>query len=236
MTAAVCRGSAGPIVRTFDAPEALNTRFHEVYAQVGDQPRAGRVADAVPLDDQPVPRLHATRCTYCFARPTHEYLDFNAGRDFEREIVVKVNLPEVLRAELAQAVVDGRARRAWDEHGPVPVGRAALRAHARDLGGDARLSQPLQRADQVAAAAARCGPASASSSRWPTFSACLSIPTLDEKAWRATEPHTPHPRKRIEAVAELDTAGHPCERSDRAADAGDQRLRRAGAAARRGLP
>jgi DNA repair photolyase len=39
------------------------------------------------------------------------------------------------------------------------------------------------------------------------FSANLSIPTLEEKAWRATEPHTPHPRKRIEAVAELKRAG-----------------------------
>ena len=38
----------------------------------------------------------------CFARPTHKYLDFNAGRDFEREIVVKVNAPEVLRVELAR--------------------------------------------------------------------------------------------------------------------------------------
>ena len=41
------------------------------------------------------------------------------------------------------------------------------------------------------------------------FSACLSVPTLDEKAWRATEPHTPHPRARLEAVAELNRAGHP---------------------------
>jgi DNA repair photolyase len=38
----------------------------------------------------------------------------------------------------------------------------------------------------------------------------LSVPTLDEKAWRATEPHTPHPRKRLEAVAELNAAGIPC--------------------------
>ena len=38
----------------------------------------------------------------CFARPTHKYLDFNAGRDFEREIVVKVNAPELLRNELAR--------------------------------------------------------------------------------------------------------------------------------------
>ena len=39
------------------------------------------------------------------------------------------------------------------------------------------------------------------------FVANLSIPTLDEKAWRATEPRTPHPRKRIEALAELGRAG-----------------------------
>jgi DNA repair photolyase len=40
-------------------------------------------------------------------------------------------------------------------------------------------------------------------------SACLSVPTLDEKAWRATEPHTPHPRARLEAVAELNRQGIP---------------------------
>jgi DNA repair photolyase len=40
-------------------------------------------------------------------------------------------------------------------------------------------------------------------------SACLSVPTLDEKAWRATEPHTPHPRARLEAVAELNRNGIP---------------------------
>ncbi len=40
-----------------------------------------------------------------------------------------------------------------------------------------------------------------------TFGATLSIPTLDERAWRATEPHTPNPRARLEAVAELNRAG-----------------------------
>ena len=38
----------------------------------------------------------------CFARQSHTYLDLNAGRDFEREIVVKVNVPELLRAELSK--------------------------------------------------------------------------------------------------------------------------------------
>ncbi len=37
-------------------------------------------------------------CAYCYARPTHGYLDFGAGTDFERKIVVKVNAPERLRA------------------------------------------------------------------------------------------------------------------------------------------
>ena len=41
------------------------------------------------------------------------------------------------------------------------------------------------------------------------FTANLSVPTLDEEAWRASEPHTPHPRKRLEAIAELNRAGIP---------------------------
>jgi DNA repair photolyase len=44
----------------------------------------------------------------------------------------------------------------------------------------------------------------------PGIAANLSIPTIDERAWRATEPHTPNPRARMEAVAELNRAGIPC--------------------------
>src|SRR3954451_6165999 len=40
-------------------------------------------------------------CVYCFARPTHRYLDLGTGEDFERKIVVKVNAVERLRAELS---------------------------------------------------------------------------------------------------------------------------------------
>ena len=89
----------------------------------------------------------------CFARPTHKYLDMGAGRDFEKEIVVKVNAPEVLRAQLAQAVLGARAHRDGHEHRPVPVGRGPLQADARDLGGDARRRQPVLRPHEVAAAA-----------------------------------------------------------------------------------
>jgi DNA repair photolyase len=144
----------------------------------------------------------------CFARPTHKYLDFDAGRDFEREIVVKVNAPEVLRAELA--------RPAW-KHEHVALGTntdpyqwvegryrlmegiwEALRDAANPcsvLTKSPLLLRDLGLMQQIAQRA--------------SFSACLSIPTLDEKAWRATEPHTPSPRARLEAVAELNRAGIP---------------------------
>ena len=162
----------------------------------------------------------------CFARPTHEYLDINAGRDFEREIVVKVNVPEVLRAELARPSWKRRARRAGHEHRPVPVGRGPLQADARDLGGDARLREPVLDPDQVAAACCATWTCCRRSPSGREVSACLSVPTLDEKAWRATEPHTPNPRARLEAVAELNRRGHPDRDPDRAADARASTTRR----------
>src|SRR5262249_5992207 len=84
-------------VRTFDAPEALGISFHEV--------RAKSALNRVPGDYLPFDwTVNAFRgcthaCTYCFARNTHTYLDLNAGRDFEREIVVKVTVPELLRPD-----------------------------------------------------------------------------------------------------------------------------------------
>ena len=88
-------------VRRFEAPEALDVRFYEVHAKsaLNRVPEQSRM----PFRWTVNPYRGCTHaCVYCFARPTHKYLDFNAGRDFEREIVVKVNAPEVLRGELAR--------------------------------------------------------------------------------------------------------------------------------------
>ena len=88
-------------MRHFEAPDSVPTRFYEV--------RAKSILNRVPEASQMPFRwtinpyrgcTHA--CAYCFARPTHTYLDLDAGRDFEREIVVKVNAPERLRVELAR--------------------------------------------------------------------------------------------------------------------------------------
>ncbi len=144
----------------------------------------------------------------CFARPTHKYLDFDAGRDFEREIVVKVNAPEALRAELARPSWKGEHVALGTNTDPYQwvEGRYRLMVGIweamRDFANPCSVltKSPLLLRDlplmlQIAARA--------------DFSACLSIPTLDEKAWRATEPHTPNPRARLEAVAELNRVGIP---------------------------
>ncbi len=144
----------------------------------------------------------------CFARPTHEYLDLDAGRDFEKEIVVKVNVPEVLRAELA--------RPSWGKHhiamgtntdpyqwveGRYKLMRGiweAMRDFANPCSILTKSPLLLRDTDLLLQIAERT-----------QVSACLSVPTLEEKAWRSTEPHTPHPRARLEAVAELNRIGIP---------------------------
>jgi DNA repair photolyase len=144
----------------------------------------------------------------CFARPTHKYLDFDAGRDFEREIVVKVNVPEVLRAELRRPSWKGEHIAMGTNTDPYQwvEGRYRLMQGIWEALRDFRnpcsvlTKSPLVLRDlpllkEIAAVT--------------EVSANLSIPTIDEKAWRATEPHTPNPRARLEAVAELNRAGIP---------------------------
>jgi DNA repair photolyase len=145
----------------------------------------------------------------CFARPTHTYLDFNAGRDFEREIVVKVNVPEVARTELMRpswkrehvALGTNTDPYQWVEsrYKLMPGIWEAMRDSGTPCSVLTKSPLLLRDLHLMKEIHERVG-----------FAANLSIPTLDEKAWRATEPHTPHPRKRIEAVAEINRAGVPC--------------------------
>jgi DNA repair photolyase len=194
-------------VRRFQAPEALDMRFYEVHAKsvLNRVPAQSRMPFRWTINPY---RGCSHACIYCFARPTHRYLDFDAGRDFEREIVVKVNAPEVLRVELA--------RRSWKrEH--VALGTntdpyqwvesryrlmVSIWEALRDAANPCSVltKSPLLLRDL---------PLMLEIAERASFSACLSIPTLDEKAWRETEPHTPSPRARLEAVAELNRAGIP---------------------------
>jgi DNA repair photolyase len=195
------------VVRHFDAPEALDTRFYEVRAKsaLNQVPKASRMPFRWTINPY---RGCSHACTYCFARPTHTYLDMNAGRDFEKEIVVKVNVPELLRHELAKpswkrehvALGTNTDPYQWVE------GRYKLMPGIWEAFRDFRnpcsvlTKSPLLLRDlPLMLEVAEVAPITAN----------LSIPTIDEKAWRATEPHTPNPRARMEAVAELNRAGIP---------------------------
>ncbi|MEA2442894.1 MAG: hypothetical protein QOJ12_186 [Thermoleophilales bacterium] len=195
------------VVRTFDAPEALDTRFYEVRAKtvINRVPEASQVPFRWTINPY---RGCSHACVYCFARPTHKYLDFNAGRDFEKEIIVKVNAPEVLRAQLAKPSWKGEHIALGTNTDPYQwvEGRYKLMRGIWEAMCDAAnpcsilTKSPLllRDLDLMQAIAERT-----------SISANLSIPTLDEKAWRQTEPHTPSPRARIEAVRKLNEAGIP---------------------------
>jgi DNA repair photolyase len=146
-------------------------------------------------------------CSYCFARPTHEYLGFNTGEDFDRKIVVKINAVEKLRAELAEP--------AWRRE-PVAMGtntdpyqraeakyrltRGVLRALTDHRTPFSILTKsPLVTRDlDVLTEAASDG---------LHVSVNFSLGTLDERVWRLTEPGSPHPRRRLDAMARVSEAG-----------------------------
>ena len=94
-------------------------------------------------------------CAYCYARPTHQYLGWGAGTDFDRKIVVKINAPELLRRELDAHVVEGRHDRLLGRHRLLPAARGRLRADAPLPRGLPRVPQPGRHRHQGRARAAR---------------------------------------------------------------------------------
>ena len=85
--------------RRFDTPEFRGMEFIEAECKTIINPVPGNY---LPFNWSINPyRGCSHACVYCFARPTHTFLDMNAGSDFEKKIVVKVNAPEVLRRQLA---------------------------------------------------------------------------------------------------------------------------------------
>jgi DNA repair photolyase len=148
-------------------------------------------------------------CRYCFARPTHEYLNLDPATEFDRVIVVKVNAVERLRAELAPRRWQGDHIAMGTNTDPYQRAEGKYRLTQgiiEVLGQDGNPFSILTKGTLVLRDLDRLVEAS----RRTDVELCFSIGTLDEEVWRATEPGTPHPRKRVEAVAKLNDAGIPC--------------------------
>jgi DNA repair photolyase len=147
-------------------------------------------------------------CAYCYARPTHQYLGWGAGTDFDRKIVAKVNAPELLRDELS--------RRSWrgetivfsgvtDCYQPLEavyeLTRRCLEVclEFRNPVGIVTKGALVRRDAEILSRLARDADAIV----------YVSIPFADEKAARAIEPNVAAPTQRFETIAALSTAGVP---------------------------
>jgi DNA repair photolyase len=147
-------------------------------------------------------------CIYCYARPTHEYLGFSAGLDFETKILVKENAPELLRREL-------RSRR-WqpqvlslsgvtDCYQPIErrlkLTRRCLEvlAEFRNPVGIVTKSRLVTRDVDVLGELARHQAALV----------FVSLTSLNVELARKLEPRASHPQARLEAMRQLTEAGIP---------------------------
>ena len=148
-------------------------------------------------------------CHYCYARATHAHLGLDAGLDFTQRIFVKSNVVEVLRRELAarswrrEEVAIGTAT---DPYQPGE-GRFALMPGILQAFADFQSPVSIvtkstlvwRDHDQLASLQAAAG-----------ARVSFTITTLDPTIWRALEPGTPPPHKRLEVMRRLVDAGVPC--------------------------
>ncbi|WP_166352358.1 Rv2578c family radical SAM protein [Phytoactinopolyspora limicola] len=196
------------LVRSVTTPEFEGVTFHEVAARsVLNKVSA---MSEVPFGWTVNPYRGCTHaCTYCFARRSHEWLEFDAGRDFDSEIVVKVNAPEVLTREVA--------RRSWTrEHVALgtntdPYQRAEGRYRLmpgiiQALAGSGTPFSILTKGSLLR----RDLPLLAEVSSTVEVGLAVSIALVDEPLHRSLEPGTPSPRARLTLVRAVREAGFDC--------------------------
>ncbi|MER2223510.1 MAG: radical SAM protein, partial [Rhodococcus sp. (in: high G+C Gram-positive bacteria)] len=89
------------LVRSVQTPEFEGITFHEVLCKsaLNKMPEESTLPFSFTVNAF---RGCSHACRYCFARPSHEYLDLDAGADFDSQVVVKTNIAAVLRKELAR--------------------------------------------------------------------------------------------------------------------------------------
>ena len=147
-------------------------------------------------------------CIYCFARPTHAYHGMSSGLDFETQLFVKPDAPELLRKELAAPSYKPRTIAMGTNTDPYqPIERKwkltrrileVLRDANHPVGIVTKSVLVLRDLDILSEMAAK-----------GLAKVALSVTTLDPKLARAMEPRASTPPKRLEAIRELSRAGVP---------------------------
>ncbi|MEY9962636.1 DNA repair photolyase [Streptacidiphilus sp. MAP12-16] len=196
------------VSRTFDTPEFSGITFHEVRARsiVNRVPSASQVPFSWTINPY---RGCSHACVYCFARNTHSYLDLDTGHDFDTQIVVKVNAPELLRRELTAPRWQGGHiamgtnvdcyQRAEGRYRLMPGIISALRDYANPFSILTKGTLILRDLPLLAQAAAVTEVRTA-----------VSVGFTDPQLWHDVEPGTPAPRARLDACRTLNASGIPC--------------------------
>ena len=170
---------------------------------------AGSVGDVVDIQTSTRTFLAAGLATHnCYARPSHEYLGFSAGLDFERRIMVKDGAPALLRTALRSprwqpqvVALSGNT----DCYQPV---ERRLQLTRRCLEVFAEFRNPVA-AITKSTLVARDADLLAELARHGAARVLLSVTTLDPDLARRMEPRAAQPERRIEAIATLARAGVP---------------------------
>ncbi len=148
----------------------------------------------------------AHRCTFCYVRAFEARADRPADDRYGRSIRVKVNVAEVLRAELARPSwtrANVAVGAATDPYQPAEGRFRLTRACIRELGASRTPFSLITRGPMIR----RDVDVLVEAARRAKVHVSFSVPTLDERIWRATEPGTAPPRKRLETVRILSEAG-----------------------------
>lgn len=196
------------MTRTFDTPEFRGMTFYEIRARsvINKVPGASRMPFGWTLNPY---RGCSHACIYCFARRTHEYLDLDAGLDFETKIVVKVNAPELLRKQLTSLRWAGNHIAMGTNVDPYQraEGRYRLMPGILEALRDARNPFSILTKGTLVL---RDLPLLREAAEVTDVSVNVSVGFVDETLWRQVEPGTPAPRARLSVCRTLTDAGIGC--------------------------
>ena len=196
-------------LRTVHAPEFQGMVFHEVLAKSALNKVPGSSSMPFGWTINPY-RGCSHACVYCFARGSHRYLDLDTGRDFDSQIIVKVNVAEVLARELAKPswrhehVALGTNtdpyQRAEGRYRLMPGIIDALAASRTPF--SLLTKGTLLRRDLSKLAEAR---------ERVEVSLAMSIAIADHNLQQSIEPGTPSTRARLDTIAAARDAGFDCQ-------------------------
>ncbi|WP_069387671.1 Rv2578c family radical SAM protein, partial [Cellulosimicrobium cellulans] len=196
------------LVRSVRTPEFAGITFHEVTAKsaLSKVPAMSRMPFRWTINPY---RGCSHACSYCFARPTHQYLDLDAGADFDREVVVKVNVDEVLRAELSRKSWAHEAVALGTNTDPYQRAEGRYRLMPGIITALADSRTPLSVLTK-GTLLRRDLPLLADAASRVDVGIGVSLALLDPELQASVEPGTPTPRARLDLIRAVRDAGLPC--------------------------